>query len=61
VEAIVDAWFLATITWEAKREAVAIGYETEMREFEEANPRPRLKDFMIHMAFKGRENEEVAA
>lgn len=50
VEAITDAWFNATIVWENQREEVAIGYDTEMKEFELHNPKPRLRDFMVHMA-----------
>lgn len=46
---VTDAWLLATETWLRHREAVAIGYDTEEREFEEHHPRPRLADFMDAM------------
>lgn len=42
----VEAWRTATQAWLLHREAVAIGYSTEEREFEEHHPRPRLADFM---------------
>jgi hypothetical protein len=48
-EQVADAWLLATETWLLHREAVAIGYATEEREFEEHHPRPRLGDFMDAM------------
>jgi hypothetical protein len=37
----------AALVWEAECEAVAVGYETEIAEYAEANPRPNLKDFLI--------------
>jgi hypothetical protein len=48
-EQVADAWLLATEVWLLHREAVAIGYSTEEREFEEHHPRPRLADFMDAM------------
>jgi len=38
--------FDATLLWEQQREAEAVGYETEERAFEQANPRPNLKEFL---------------
>lgn len=49
-ELVTEAWRAALDAWEAKREEVAIGYATEMREFEEQFPRPRLADFMVHLS-----------
>lgn len=45
-EMVTDAWRAADQAWQMKREAVAIGYATEMREFAEAHPRPTLGAFM---------------
>ena len=49
-ETVYAAWQAATHAWEADREVVAIGYPTEMREYEEAHPRPRLRDFMVQLS-----------
>ena len=49
-ELVHQAWFSATQVWLAEREAVAIGYATEQREYEEAHPRPRLRDFMVELS-----------
>lgn len=38
--------FIATAVWEAEAEAVTLGYETEMREYEVEHPRPTLKEFL---------------
>jgi hypothetical protein len=46
---VTDAWLLATEAWLLHRESVAIGYDTEERQFEEHHPRPRLADFMDAM------------
>lgn len=45
-----EAWLCATLTWAEHREQVAIGYPTEMAEFEEKHPRPRLADFMAALS-----------
>lgn len=45
-EMVWDAWHSADQAWQAQREAVAIGYATEEREFAEAHPRPNLGGFM---------------
>lgn len=50
VQTCVDAWECATEAWLLEREAEAVGYTTEMAEFEAAHPRPRLQDFMVHMS-----------
>lgn len=49
-EYVVDAWRSADHAWWLRREAEAIGYATEMREFAELNPRPQLRDFMRHLS-----------
>lgn len=49
-ELVTDAWRSADHAWWLEREAVAVGYQTEMREFAEDNPRPRLRDFMTHLS-----------
>jgi hypothetical protein len=49
-ELVTDAWRSAYQAWWLEREAFAIGYSTEMEEFEAANPAPRLRDFMVHMS-----------
>lgn len=43
------AWQAATDAWLLARESEAIGYATEMAQFEQDNPRPRFKDFLIAM------------
>lgn len=40
----------ATLVWERKCEEVAIGYDTEIAEFTQQNPRPNLKDFLVRNA-----------
>lgn len=50
LEDVHAAWRAANDAWEAEAEEVAIGYPTELAEFAARNPRPRLKDFMIHMS-----------
>ena len=45
-EMVTDAWRAADAAWQAKREAVAIGYETEESEFAQQHPRPTLGGFM---------------
>lgn len=47
---VTDAWHSANHAWEQEREAVAIGYPTEMAEFAQHKPRPRLRDFMVHLS-----------
>jgi len=47
---VVDVWHNANEAWLRDREAVAIGYATEEREYAEANPRPTLKEAMIQLS-----------
>lgn len=54
---IVSEWFCADHAWWLEREAVALGYESEMREFAERNPRPTLKVFMVGLAGMNKERE----
>lgn len=49
-ELVTDSWRAANHAWELDREAVAIGYATEMAEYQAANPRPTLGDFMRHLS-----------
>lgn len=49
-EMVHDAWRSANDAWEARREEVAIGYETEMAEFAQAHPRPTLRAFMVALS-----------
>lgn len=49
---VTDAWRSATEAWEREAEDVAIGYKTELAEFASIKPRPRLKDFMVHLSRK---------
>lgn len=47
---VVEAWQAADEAWHRDRETVAIGYDTEEREYAEHHPRPRLGDFMRHLS-----------
>ncbi len=40
------AWFFATVAWAKAAEEASNGWQTELGEFEERHPRPRLADFM---------------
>lgn len=42
-----DLLHCAAEAWERECESVAIGYDTEMAEFAEENPRPNLKQFLV--------------
>lgn len=42
----VSAWYAADHAWWLDREATAYGYQTEMVEYAEANPRPTLRGFL---------------
>jgi len=57
-ETVVEAWSCAMHVWELDAEAASVGYATELAEWEETHPRPRLRDFMIHLAYGG--SEKVA-
>lgn len=48
-ERVTEAYTLARLAWEAEAEAVTYGYGTEMREYREAHPAPRFKDFLVSM------------
>ncbi len=54
-EHIVSHWFSADHAWWLARESVALGYETEEREYAEENPRPTLKKFMVDLADPNRQ------
>lgn len=43
-----EMFTLDTIAWEQRREEEALGYDTEMDEFEAANPRPNLKSLLVN-------------
>jgi len=47
---VTDAWRAADAAWFLAAEAVAIGYDTELAEYAQTHPRPRLKDFMTHLS-----------
>lgn len=48
---VTDAWRSADHAWWLAREAEAVGYETEQREFAARHPRPRLGDFMVALSY----------
>jgi len=56
-----EQWWRATLDWEEQREREALGYETEMREFEQAHPRPNLKSFLLANAGMATEDPDLAA
>lgn len=49
-EFVTDAWRSADHAWWLARESVAVGYPTEMSEYAAEHPRPRLRDFMVHLS-----------
>lgn len=49
-EMVTEAWRSADQAWWLEREAVAVGYATEMAEFAQVKPRPKLRDFMVHLS-----------
>lgn len=49
-ELVTEAWWCADVAWQSHREAVALGYTTKMREFAQAHPRPKLRDFMVELS-----------
>jgi hypothetical protein len=49
-ELVTEAWRCADHAWWLEREAVAVGYATEMAEFALQHPRPKLSDFMVHLS-----------
>lgn len=54
-ETVTETFRLADEAWQAEAEAVAIGYETELREFAERHPRPTLKEAMLALAGRAHE------
>lgn len=62
-EYVMDALSAADHAWWLDREAVAIGYATEMAEYAEEHPRPTLKAFLVGLApsWHGPRAEEIAA
>lgn len=48
-EQVLSEYRLAVADWEARREAVALGYRTEEAEFQEDNPRPLFRDYLRGM------------
>lgn len=54
VRFIWEMWNLDTITWEQQAEATALGYDTEIAEFAETHPRPRLRDYMTGLSAQWR-------
>ena len=57
-ETVTETFRLADEAWWVEAEAVAIGYETELKEFAELHPRPTLKEAMLALA--GRAHEVYA-
>lgn len=47
---VTDAWFAADQAWQLEAEAASVGYATELAEFAALKPRPRLRDFMVHLS-----------
>jgi hypothetical protein len=56
----VSTWSAADAAWQADREAVALGYEAEMREYATERPRPTFKRVLIGLA-GSRHDELVVA
>lgn len=54
-ETVTETFRLADEAWQAEAEAVAIGYESELREFAELHPRPTLKEAMLALAGRAHE------
>lgn len=46
-EYVVDVYRRVVVAWEWDRETVALGYGTEMEEYELENPRPTFKEALI--------------
>lgn len=59
-EYVTEEWRAAYQAWWLHREEVAIGYATEMREFEAEHPAPRLADFMRALS-RGSWSQEALA
>lgn len=54
-----ELFFLATAVWEQQCEAASVGYATEAAAFQEANPRPTLKDLLLGNKGMARPRDEV--
>lgn len=50
VQQVHDAWFMAMHAWELEAEAFSNGHQAELDEFAAIKPKPRFKDFMVHMS-----------
>lgn len=44
-----DGYYCARAAWEARAEAVTLGYDAELADFIAANPRPTFRDYLIGM------------
>lgn len=49
-ELVTEAFHCARDAWERDADLIALGYDTEEREYAEKKPKPRLGDFMIHLS-----------
>ena len=49
-ESVVQVWRDATDAWWAMAEYETMMYATELAEYKEVNPPPRLRDFLIGMS-----------
>lgn len=47
---VTDAFRSASHAWFLAAEAEALGYKTELAEYAMTHPRPRLKDFLVHLS-----------
>lgn len=55
-----ETYVLAAEAWDLAAEAATGGYETELAEYAERNPRPTLQSTMLDLAGCGREAGEGA-
>lgn len=56
-----STWSSADAAWQADREAVALGYESEMREYAVEHPRPTFKRVLIGLAGSRHDDEAAVA
>lgn len=49
-DTVTDAWRCAMQAWEKDAEAASNGWTTELREWTTDHPKPRLRDFMLHLS-----------
>lgn len=59
-EFVVDAFRAADHAWYLEAEAASVGYATELAEFAAEKPRPRLRDFMVHLSTGAHAPERVS-